>query len=63
MILLPVLTDDETSVKQLTDGIEYYQSELDQKGQTKLINFVLKIRLSHAAILKLNNKYDSVKKD
>lgn len=58
--ILPVLTDDETSVKQLIDGIEYYQSELDQEGQTKLINFVLKSRLSQAAKLKLNNKYDSV---
>lgn len=38
------------------DGIEYYQTELDLKGQTKLINFVLKSRLSQSANLKLNTK-------
>lgn len=58
--LLPVLNDDGTNTKQLIDGIEYYQTELDSDGQLKLINFVLKSRLSQSAKLKLNTKYDSV---
>lgn len=58
--LLPVLNDDGTNTKQLIDGIEYYQTELDLEGQTKLVNFVLKSRLSQSAKLKLNTKYDSV---
>lgn len=44
------------------DGIEYYQTELDLKGQTKLINFVLKSRLSQSANLKLNTKKKEKKK-
>lgn len=58
--LLPVLNDDGTNTKQLIDGIEYYQTELDSEGQIKLINFVIKSRLSQSAKLKLNTKYDSV---
>ncbi|KAH9640103.1 hypothetical protein HF086_016034 [Spodoptera exigua] len=58
--LLPVLNDGGTNTKQLIDGIEYYQTELDSEGQTKLVNFVLKSRLLQSAKLKLNTKYDSV---
>nr|XP_049695846.1 uncharacterized protein LOC126054357 isoform X1 [Helicoverpa armigera] len=58
--LLPVSTDDEASIKQLIDGIEYYQSELDEPSKKQLMNFTLKSRLSQAAKLKLSSKYDSI---
>lgn len=59
--LLPVMTNDELSVKQLIDGIDYYSSILDSQSQEQLITFVLKSRLSQAAKLKLASNYDSVK--
>lgn len=58
--LLPVSNDEESSIKQLIDGIEYYQTELDVDSQKKLVNFVLKSRLSQAAKLKLSKTYDSL---
>lgn len=58
--LLPVPADDETSIKQLIDGIEYYKSELDEASQKQLMNFILKSRLTQAAKLKLSSKYDSI---
>lgn len=58
--LLPVCSNDEASVKQLIDGIEYYTSELDEKSQEKLIKFVLKTRLSQPAKLKLSPSYANI---
>lgn len=58
--LLPVSKDDESSMLQLIDGIEYYKSELDQESQSKLVKFVLKSRLSRAAKLKLSTSYNDV---
>lgn len=58
--LLPVSSDDEDSVKKLIDGIDYYSSELDEESQKRLVNFVLKNRLSQAAKLKLSSSYVSV---
>lgn len=58
--LLQVSKDDEGSINQLIDGIEYYQSELNSDGKTKLVNFVLKSRLSQAAKMKLAKTYSSV---
>lgn len=60
MNLLPVASDDEVSIKQLIDGIEYYMLELDKESQKKLIHFVLKNRLSQGAKLKLESSYDSI---
>lgn len=57
LTLLPVMSDDEIITKQLIDGIEYYNSVLKTDDQTKLIQFVLKSRLSQAAKLKLNSDY------
>lgn len=59
--LLPIMSDDETSVKQLIDNIQYYDSLL-QKTECKqnLINFVLKSRLSQVAKLKLKTEYTGV---
>lgn len=60
--LLPVMTtDDESNVKRLIDGIEYYSSLLtNPQCHQSLINFVLKTRLSQNAKLKLNKSYNSV---
>lgn len=59
--LLSVMTNDELSIKQLIDGIDYYSSILDSQSQEQLITFVMKSRLSQAAKLKLASNYDSVK--
>lgn len=58
--LLPVSNDEKSSIKQLIDVFEYYQTELDVDSQKKLVNFVLKSRLSQAAKLKLSKTYDSL---
>lgn len=58
--LLPVSNDDETSIKQLIDGVEFYKAELDEPSQKQLMNFILKSRLSQSAKLKLTSKYDSI---
>lgn len=61
LTLLPVMTNDETSIKQLIDNIQYYSSLLS-KSQCKnnLIQFVLKSRLSQAAKIRLQDNYSSV---
>lgn len=60
--LLPLMTDDETVTQQLIDNIEYYGSTLsDSACKTKLINFVLKSRLSQAGKLKLSESYATIK--
>lgn len=59
--LLPVISDDETSVKQLIDNIQYYNSLLTKPECKKnLIKFILKSRLSQSAKLRLKNDYASV---
>lgn len=62
LTLLPIMTNEETSIKQLIDNIEYYNSLLkDSACKQNLINFVLKSRLTQEAKIKLNAKYDTVK--
>lgn len=59
--LLPVMTDDQTSIKQLIDNIDYYGSLLKNSDcQQNLINFVLKSRLSQSAKIKLQNNYTNI---
>lgn len=58
--LLPVCKDDEASVRQFIESVEYYKSELDVSSQAKLLNFVLKSRLSPAAKLKLSSSYPNI---
>ncbi|KAH9636144.1 hypothetical protein HF086_007096 [Spodoptera exigua] len=59
--LLPLMTDDETVTQQLIDNIEYYGSTLSEAAcKVKLINFVLKSRLSQAGKLKLNESYSTI---
>lgn len=58
--LLPVMTDQEDVTKQLIENIEYYDSVLSKPiCKKKLINFVLKSRLSQTAKLKLCLTYDT----
>lgn len=59
--LLPAMTDNDDNTKQLIESIEYYNSILSNvECKNKLIQFVLKNRLSQQAKLKLSQNYDSV---
>lgn len=60
--LIPnMTTNDEITIKQVIDSIDYYDSLLDKKEcKEKLINFVLKSRLSQSAKLRLNISYSSI---
>lgn len=58
--LLPILEGTESTLKRLIDGIEMYSSLLDSAGQSLLIKFVLKTRLSESAKLRLLSTYTSV---
>lgn len=58
--LLPLMTDKEENTKELIDGIEYYGSILDDTSKSKLIQFIIKTRLSQSAKLKLANEYSSI---
>lgn len=59
--LLPVMDDSSDNTKQLIESIEYYDSVLDKPGcKIKLIQFVLKNRLSQRAKLLLSSKYETV---
>lgn len=59
--LLHVMNDDDDNTKQLIEGIDYYDSVLTKpECKNKLIQFVLKSRLSQKAKLKLLPKYDTV---
>lgn len=59
--LLPVIDNTESSIKQLIDNIQYYDSILTEKTcKNNLIQFVLKSRLSQNAKLRLKSNYASV---
>lgn len=61
LTLLPVMTNEETSIKQLIDNVQYYDSLLKSSDcKKKLIQFVLKSRLSQAAKLRLQDNYSSI---
>lgn len=61
MTLLHCMTDEESNTKQLIDNIEYYSSILSNDAcKIKLIQFILKSRLSQAAKLRLNSSYSNV---
>lgn len=61
LTLMPVVTNDETSIKQLIDNIQYYDSLLKSCDCKKsLIRFVLKSRLSQSAKLRLQDDYSCV---
>lgn len=60
--LLPMITtDNECSHKQLVDNIEYYSTVLASDDcKKKLIQFVLKSRLSQHAKLQLQSDYSTI---
>lgn len=60
--LLPMITtDNECTLKQLIDNVEYYSSLLASgECKKKLIQFVLKSRLSQHAKLQLQSDYSNV---
>lgn len=61
LTLLPVMTNDESSIKQLIDNIIYYDSILSSTDcKNSLIQFVLKSRLSQVAKLRLQENYASI---
>lgn len=57
--LLPQMEDSENSVKQLMDAIELYDSFLNADGKKLLINYVLKVKLSQNAKMRLKNSYNN----
>lgn len=59
--LLPLMSDEESNTERLIENIEYYASTLSSaECKNKLIEFVLKSRLSQAAKLQLKSSYSSV---
>lgn len=59
--ILPVMANDIESTKNLIEGIEYYSSILNETDcQKKLIQFVLKSRLSQQAKLQLSQQYSTI---
>lgn len=59
--LIPVLDDKENTTKRLIDAVEMYSDMLNSAGQSLLIKFVLKGRLSENAKLRVNTDYTTVK--
>lgn len=59
--LLPVMTGQEQTTKQLIDGILMYDSLISDSTKGQLIDFVLKTRLSVSAKLRLRSSYNNVK--
>lgn len=58
--LLPIMNGQENITKQLIDGIELYNSMLNNASKPLLINFVLKSRLSSSAKLRLKQSYSNI---
>lgn len=58
--LLPNMDNSENTTKQLIDAIELYAQLLDEGGKTLLVNYVLKVKLSQRAKLRLGKSYASV---
>lgn len=57
--MLPSLDGTEETTKQLIDAIELYDSMLDNEGKKALTNYVLKIKLSQSAKIRLSKTYVS----
>lgn len=58
--LIPVMNTKEESVKGIIDSVEMYSEMLKPEGNTLLIKFVLKSRLSENAKLRMSAMYSSV---
>lgn len=57
--MLPQMDNTENVTKQLIDCIELYNDLLDADGKVSLTKYVLKVRLSQSAKMRLNNTYAS----
>lgn len=55
--LLPRMDGTEETTKNLIDGIELYDAFLDEAGKKSLTNYVLKVRLSCNAKIRLRGEY------
>lgn len=58
--LLPSMDGNEDTTKKLIDCIKLYSDMIKIEDQPRLINFVLKTRLSENAKIRLNSNYNSV---
>ncbi|XP_063893321.1 uncharacterized protein LOC135117648 [Helicoverpa armigera] len=58
--LLPVMNGQEQVTNQLIDGILLYSSLINDDSRSKLIDFVLKTRLSPSAKLRLKTTYADI---
>lgn len=58
--LLPAMDSTEDSVRQLIDAIELYDSFLDTEGKSQLVIYILKVKLSLNAKIRLEKTYGSV---
>lgn len=58
--LLPCMDNSESTTKQLIDAMELYAQLLDDAGKILLVNYVLKVKLSQSAKLRLEKAYTSV---
>lgn len=58
--LLPAMDNTESVTKQLISNIEMYSDMMEVEERKKLINFILKSRLSESAKLRLHETYNSV---
>lgn len=60
--LLPKLDNNNNtdSVYQLLEGVSFYESSLDDQSKPQLINYVLKICLSHRDRIRMNATYPTV---
>lgn len=60
LALLPMMNGQEQVTSQLLDGIKLYSNMLDEDSVSKLIDFVLKTRLSANAKLRLKSSYPTI---
>lgn len=57
--MLPSMDGTEDTTKQLIDAIELYDTLLNETGKPLLTNYVLKVKLSQSAKIRLNSSYPS----
>lgn len=58
--LIPLMDEKEETTKRLIDAVEMYAGMLNSAGESLLIKFVLKGRLSENAKLRLSDSYSTV---
>lgn len=58
--LLPPMDGTEDATKQLIDAIELYNGLLDADGKKLLVTYVLKVKISQSAKMRLDKAYNTV---